>query len=125
VPDRPPAVDLLQGTLDVLILKTLSWGAMHGYGIARWLQQVTDDVLRIEEGSLYPALHRMERRGWIESEWGLSENNRRAKYYRLTSEGRRQLRAESTAWAAFSHAVSRVLAATGADAARATGASPA
>jgi transcriptional regulator len=105
-------VDLLQGTLDVLILKTLSWGPMHGYGVARWLQQITDDVLRIEEGSLYPSLHRMERRGWIASEWGLSENNRRAKYYTLTAEGRRQLRAESSTWSAFSQAVSKVLTTT-------------
>ena len=105
-------VDLLQGTLDVLILKALSWGPMHGYGVARWLQQTTDDVLSIEEGSLYPALHRMERRGWIESEWGLSENNRRAKYYKLTTEGRRQLRAEASTWSVFSQAVSKVLAAT-------------
>ena len=107
-----PNVDLLQGTLDVLVLKTLSWGPMHGYAVARWLRQTTDDVLQVEEGSLYPALHRMERRAWIESEWGLSENNRRAKYYRLTTEGRKQLRAESTVWSAFSHAVSKVLAAT-------------
>src|SRR5215208_1589216 len=84
-PVPKPNVDLLQGTLDVLVLKTLSWGAMHGYGIARWIQQVTDDVLQIEEGSLYPALHRMERKGWIEARWGLSENNRRAKYYTLTA----------------------------------------
>ena len=82
-----PAVDMLQGTLDVLVLKTLSWGPMHGYAVARWLQQVTDDVLQIEEGSLYPALHRLERRGWVESEWGVSENNRRAKYYRITDRG--------------------------------------
>ena len=107
-----PNVDLLQGTLDVLVLKTLSWGPMHGYAVARWLRQATDDVLQVEEGSLYPALHRMERRGWIESEWGLSENNRRAKYYRLTTEGRKQLRAESTVWSAFSQAVSKVLATT-------------
>src|SRR5215213_296658 len=100
-----PNDDLLQGTLDVLILKTLSWGARHGYGIARWIQQVTDDVLQIEEGSLYPALHRMERRGWIQAEWGLSENNRRAKWYRLTSVGRAQLRSEATNWAAFAGAV--------------------
>ncbi len=106
------AVDLLQGTLDVLVLKTLSWGPMHGYGIARWLEQVTDDVLRIEEGSLYPALHRMEQKGWIESEWGLSENNRRAKYYRLTARGRTQLRAEASTWSLFSQAVSKVLTAT-------------
>jgi PadR family transcriptional regulator PadR len=106
-------IELLQGTLDVLILKTLSWGPMHGYGIARWLQHTTDDVLNIEEGSLYPALHRMERRRWIASEWGLSENNRRAKYYKLTTEGRRQLRAESSTWSAFSEAVSKVLTANG------------
>jgi PadR family transcriptional regulator PadR len=106
-------VDLLQGTLDVLVLKTLSWGKpLHGYAIARWLQQVTDDVLRIEEGSLYPALHRAERKGWIASEWGVSENNRRAKYYTLTPVGRRQLRAETSTWSAFSQAVSKVLTAT-------------
>ena len=106
------AVEMLQGTLDVLVLKTLSWGPMHGYAVARWLQQVTDDVLQIEEGSLYPALHRLERRGWVESEWGVSENNRRAKYYRITAEGRRQLRAESSTWSTFSAAVSKVLATT-------------
>ena len=105
-------VDLLQGTLDVLVLKALSWGPMHGYGVARWLQQTTNEVLSIEEGSLYPALHRMERRGWIASDWGLSENNRRAKYYKLTGEGRRQLRAESSTWSVFSEAVSKVLTAT-------------
>ena len=103
---------VLRGTLDVLVLKALSWGPMHGYGVARWLQQTTDDVLSIEEGSLYPALHRMERRGWIESDWGLSENNRRAKYYKLTTEGRRQLRAESSTWSVFSTAVSKVLTST-------------
>ena len=103
---------MLQGTLDVLVLKTLSWGPMHGYAIARWLQQVTDDVLQIEEGSLYPALHRMERKGWVESEWGLSENNRRAKYYTMTLAGRRQLRADSNTWSAFSQAVSKVLTAS-------------
>lgn len=107
-----PSVDLLQGTLDVLVLKTLSWRPMHGYAVARWLQQVTDDVLQIEEGSLYPALHRLERRGWVESEWGLSENNRRAKYYRITTEGRRQLRSESSTWSVFSQAVSKVLTST-------------
>jgi PadR family transcriptional regulator, regulatory protein PadR len=105
-------VDVLQGTLDVLVLKTLSWGPMHGYGVARWLQKATGDVLRIEEGSLYPALHRMERRGWIQSEWGLSDNNRRAKYYKLTTAGRRQLRVESSTWSAFAQAVSKVLTAT-------------
>ncbi len=105
-----PNVDLLQGTLDVLVLKTLTWEPMHGYGIARWLRRVTDDVLQIEEGSLYPALHRMERKGWLASEWGLSENNRRAKYYRLTSDGRKQLRAEASTWTVFAQAVFKVLA---------------
>jgi transcriptional regulator len=105
-------IDLLQGTLDVLILKTLSWGPMHGYGVARWLRQITDDVLQVEEGSLYPALHRMERRGWIASEWGLSVNNRRAKFYRLTADGRKQLRAESSTWSLFALAVGKVLGAT-------------
>lgn len=106
------SVELLQGTLDLLILKTLSWGTTHGYGIARWIQHVTGDVLRIEEGSLYPALHRLEKRGWIDSEWGLSENNRRAKYYRLTSRGRQQLRNEASSWSVFSDAVSKVLTST-------------
>ena len=105
-------IDLLQGTLDVLILKTLSWGPMHGYGVAQWIQQVTGDVLQVEEGSLYPALHRLERRGWVTSQWGLSDNKRRAKYYDLTAEGRRQLRAEANTWAQFSQAVAKVLAAT-------------
>jgi PadR family transcriptional regulator PadR len=109
-----PDADMLHGTLDVVLLKTLTWGPMHGYGIIRWLQQLTDDVLDIEDGSLYPALHRMESKGWIDSEWGLSDNNRRAKYYRLTPTGRKQLRAHSAAWSAFSHAVSKVLAANAA-----------
>src|SRR5262249_54629077 len=85
------SIDLLQGTLDVLVLKTLLRGPMHGYSIAESIQQTSDDVLRVEEGSLYPALHRLERRGWVDAEWGLSENNRRAKYYRLTKTGRKQL----------------------------------
>src|SRR5215831_3040342 len=105
-------VELLQGTLDLLILKTLSWGSTHGYGIARWIQQVTGDVLRVEEGSLYPALHRLEKRGWISSDWGLSENNRRAKYYALTLRGKQQLRAATSSWSAFSGAVSKVLTST-------------
>jgi transcriptional regulator len=106
-------LDLLQGTLDVLILKTLSWGPRHGYAVARWLYATSDDVLRVEEGALYPALHRLERRGWIESEWGLSENNRRAKYYQLTPQGRQQLRAKATSWARYAGAVTKVLAAAG------------
>ena len=103
-------LELLQGTLDVLVLKTLSWGPRHGYAIARWIRDTTDDALRIEEGALYPALHRMQKRGWIEAEWGLSENNRRAKYYQLTPEGRRQLGAEASAWGRYSAAVAKVLA---------------
>lgn len=99
----------LQGTLDTLILKTLSWGPMHGFGIASWMADRTGDALRIEEGSLYPALYRMERRGWIEAEWGLTEKNRRAKYYRLTAEGERQLRADATDWARFADAVGKIL----------------
>jgi transcriptional regulator len=105
-------VELLQGTLDLLVLKTLSWGSTHGYGIARWIQEVTGDVLQIEEGSLYPALHRLEKRGWIQSEWGLSENNRRAKYYELTTRGQQQLRAEASMWGVFAGAVSKVLTST-------------
>jgi PadR family transcriptional regulator, regulatory protein PadR len=107
-------LDLLQGTLDVLILKTLSWGPRHGYAVARWLHQISDDVLRVDEGALYPALHRLERKGWIESEWGLSENNRRAKYYQLTAQGRQQLQAKATSWARYAGAVSKVLAVAGA-----------
>ena len=82
---------LLKGTLDVLVLKTLSWGPMHGFAIARWLQQTTENVLTVEEGSLYPALYRMENRGWIKAQWAITENGRRAKYYKLTVAGRRQL----------------------------------
>ena len=91
-------LDLLQGTLDVLVLKTLSWGPRHGYGVARGLQQLTDDVLRIEEGSLYPALHRMERRGWIEGKWIEKAGQRRRRYYRLTPEGRKVLAQQRSTW---------------------------
>ncbi len=101
--------ELLQGTLDMLILKTLSVGPMHGYSIVRRIQQVSDDVLQVEEGSLYPSLHRMEERGWIAAEWGLSENNRRAKFYKLTRAGRRQLADEETNWARLSEAISKVM----------------
>jgi transcriptional regulator len=106
------SLELLQGTLDVLILKTLSWGPRHGYAIARWIRDTTDDVLRIEEGALYPALHRMQKRGWIEAEWGLSENNRKAKYYQLTAAGRRELGVEASTWGRYSAAVAKILAAT-------------
>ena len=103
---------LLQGTLELLVLKTLSWGPMHGYGIATWIEGATGDVLRVEEGSLYPALYRMARKGWIEAEWGVSENNRRAKYYHLTAEGRRQYREQTTGWQRFAAAVNQAVATT-------------
>src|SRR6185436_8929834 len=93
-----PSVEVLRGTLDLLILKAVSWGRTHGYGVARWIEQATSDVLQIEEGSLYPALHRLVTRGWIDAEWGTSENNRRAKFYTLTEKGRAQLRVEAATW---------------------------
>ena len=102
-------LDLLQGTLDLLVLKTLSWGPAHGYSVARWIQQLTDDVLRVGEGSLYPALHRLEERGWVESEWRLSENNRKAKFYKLTAAGRAQLRAEVSQLKTYVGALWKVL----------------
>ena len=89
---------LLQGTLELLILKALSGSEAHGYGIARWIEHATDDALSVEEGSLYPALHRMARKGWVESDWGISENNRRAKFYHLTAKGRRQLSEKTRGW---------------------------
>jgi transcriptional regulator len=95
-------LELLQGTLDMLILKTLEAGQRHGYSIAERIEQVSKDVLAIEEGSLYPALHRLVKRGWIKSEWGLSENNRKAKYYTLTKAGRQQLASEATDWTRLS-----------------------
>ena len=102
-------IDLLQGTLDLLILKTLSWGPAHGYSIARWIEQLTGQVLQVGEGSLYPALHRLEERGWVEAEWRRSENNRRAKFYRLTTPGRSQLRTEAVTWERFVDAMAKVL----------------
>jgi PadR family transcriptional regulator PadR len=102
-------IDLLQGTLDMLLLKALQLEPLHGYGIARRVQQLSADVLRVEEGTLYPALHRIEEHGWVESEWGTSENNRRAKYYRLTRKGRKQLETESAEWKRLSFAISRVM----------------
>ena len=104
--------DLMQGTLELLILKTLSREQMHGYGIAQRIHEAVDDLLKVEDGSLYPALYRMEERGWIASEWGVSENNRRAKFYKLTKAGRRQLAAQSVNWERISQAVMRVLEAT-------------
>lgn len=101
--------DLLQGTLDLMVLRTLEAGPNHGWGISQRIQQVSQDVLRINQGSLYPALHRLEAQGWIESEWGSSDNNRRAKYYRLTRTGRRQLAEETANWARVAEAIGRVL----------------
>jgi PadR family transcriptional regulator len=104
--------ELLQGTLDMLILKTLAMEPMHGYGIAVRIQQISKDVLRVNQGSLYPALRRLERRGWIEAEWGESENNRRARFYHLTKTGRKQLKEETMEWERLAQAVARILEST-------------
>jgi len=102
-------IDLPQGTLDLLILKTVALGPQHGWAISQRVQQISRDVLRIQEGSLYPALHRLERRGWLKARWGASENNRRAKYYELTAAGRKQLETEKSAWRKLTVAVAHVL----------------
>jgi PadR family transcriptional regulator PadR len=102
-------IDLPQGTLDLIILRTLFLGALHGWAISERVQQISSDALQIQQGSLYPALHRLERRGWIRAHWGTSENNRRAKYYELTRRGRQQLEAEQDAWKRLTVAVSQVL----------------
>lgn len=102
-------IDSVQGTLDFLILKTLSGGEMHGYAIARWIFDLSGEELQIEEGTLYPALHRLEDKGWLAAEWGASENNRRAKFYRLTAKGRRELAARTARWQRFTMAVNRVI----------------
>ena len=99
----------MPGTLDMLVLKTLSRGAMHGYSIAQYIQQASRDVLRVEEGALYPALHRLEVRGWLKAEWGASENNRRAKFYRLTAAGRRRLTEEADYWTRVAAGIARVM----------------
>ena len=101
--------ELLHGTLEMLVLKTLTWEPMHGFGIGRWIEQASGDSLTIEEGSLYPALHRIEKRGWIEAEWRQTENNRRGKYYSITTEGRRQLKAQAQSWLTIVRSVGRVL----------------
>ena len=106
------SLDVVRGTLDVLILKTLSWGALHGYAIVQSILRQTDQALLVEEGALYPALYRMEAKGWLESEWGVSDNNRRAKYYRLTPKGRQHLREEMKTWTHYAEAVTKVLSAT-------------
>ncbi len=105
----PSNVDLLQGTLDMLVLRTLVAGPQHGWGISQRIQQISEDVLRVNQGSLYPALVRLENEGWIEAEWGTSENNRRAKFYRLTREGKKRLEHETETWTRLTAAVARVL----------------
>jgi PadR family transcriptional regulator, regulatory protein PadR len=104
-----PKNDLLQGTLALLVLKTLARGPLHGYGITLHIQMVSNDILRVEEGSLYPALHRMEQEGWVSAEWGVSENNRRARYYNLKAKGRKQLAEEEKNWQYLTQAVASVL----------------
>jgi transcriptional regulator len=105
-------LDLVRGTLDVLILKALAWGPLHGYAVTSFIRSWSDDALLVEEGTLYPALWRLESRKLVDAEWGLSENNRKAKFYRLTAAGRRHLRDESRTWAAYAEAVAKVLGAT-------------
>ena len=102
-------LELLQGTLDMLILRTLQWGAQHGHGIGQAIRQQSDDLLKVETGSLYPALHRLEKRGWLKSEWGVSEANQRAKYYRLTATGKAQLSREHDRWSQLVHAIGRIM----------------
>ena len=105
-------LEFKRGAIELLILKTLSWGPMHGYGVARWIQNTTDDALRVEEGSLYPALNRLEDKELIVAEWGVSENNRKAKFYSLTPRGRRGLNAEAESWTRFAEAIAKVLTAS-------------
>jgi transcriptional regulator len=109
----PKSLDLLQGTLDLLILRTLALGPMHGWGISQRIQQISEDVLRVNQGSLYPALQRLETAGWIEAEWGASDSNRQAKFYRLTKSGQKRLREEQASWERMTAAVGRILAANG------------
>jgi PadR family transcriptional regulator, regulatory protein PadR len=113
-PMTDPDLDLLRGTLDLLILKTLSWGPMHGLAVLRWVEQVTGSRLQITEGALYPALHRMEQKGWLGADWGYSDRNREAKFYKLTAAGRRQLVAELSKWSRYTEAVNLVITAEGA-----------
>ena len=102
-------LELLQGTLDMLILRTLQWGPCHGHGIGQAIRTQSDELLKVETGSLYPALHRLEKRGWLKSEWGVSEANQKAKYYRLTAAGKAQLARESDRWAQLVHAIGRIM----------------
>ena len=108
-------IDLLRSSLDLLILKALTWGPMHGYGISEWIESATDDLLLLEEGTLYPALHRLERRGWISAEWGVSASNRRAKFYKLTAPGRTRYRAEVAVWHRHADAIGVALKRTSAE----------
>lgn len=101
----PASIDILRGTLDLLILKALSWAPAHGYDVARWIQSATGDLLEVGEGTLYPALHRLQSRGWVDSTWGVSENGRRARYYELTTAGRAQLRLEKATWTRYAQAI--------------------
>jgi PadR family transcriptional regulator PadR len=107
----PKSVDLVQGTLDFLILKTLTWGPMHGFEISHWIRRISDEALEVEEGALYPALHRMERRNWLSSEWAVTEKNRRAKYYQLTAAGRERLVEEDAEWRRYVAVVGKIVAA--------------
>ena len=109
MPQAKPSLDLLQGTLDMLVLRTLLPGPQHGWGISQRIQQISEDVLRVNQGSLYPALHRLEEEGWIEAEWGTSDNNRKARFYRLTRSGRKRLEQETASWERLAAAVARVL----------------
>ncbi len=101
-------MELLQGTLDGLILKAFTWGPLHGYAVTRWIKAASENVFQIEEGALYPALHRLEQKGWVEAEWGLSENNRRAKFYQLTDKGHGALDSERASWTRYAAAVAKV-----------------
>ena len=108
-PDERRRLDLLQGTLDMLILRTLQWGPRHGHGIGQAIRQQSDELLKVETGSLYPALHRLEQRGWLKSEWAISEANQRATYYRLTAAGKAQLSREADRWSQLVHAIGRIM----------------
>jgi transcriptional regulator len=107
-----PDLEFKRGAIELLILKTLSWGPMHGYAVARWIQQITHDALSVDEGSLYPALHRLEDKGAVKATWGVSENNRQAKFYTLTTRGRHALRVEADSWVRYAAAIGKVLHAT-------------
>jgi len=112
-PNAAARLEIMQGTLDLIILRTLRWGPKHGHGIAKFIQQTSGDTFKIEHGSLYPALQRLLQEGWVTAEWGTSTNNRKAKFYRLTAAGRKQLSAEHSKWDRFSDAVARILASAG------------